>query len=341
MALPLTEVVAPSSLRAQLMNATNLSSPPVLACDLGGTRVKIGLVRDGKVLAQTVEPANSKAGLAPQLPVLKAAWLRLLDETGMRLTDCAGVGMAFPSIIEHATGQVLAEYGKYADAMSLDLRAWSRAELGLPLAIENDARMACIGEWQLGAGRGSDNLVMMTLGTGLGTSAILEGRVLRGVHGQAGILGGHLTLRYGGRPCSCGNIGCAEAEASTAFLAGLAAARPDFAASALAGEPLLDFAAVFRQAAAGDACAVALRDHSVLVWASLAVNLIHCYDPELVILGGGIMASADVILPAVREHVGRYAHTPWGKVRVEASALGDQAALVAAEWLLHEQSIHF
>ena len=67
------------------------------------------------------------------------------------------------------------------------------------------------------------------------------------------------------------------------------------------------------------------------------MNLIHAYDPELVILGGGIMASADVILPASANYVTRHAHTPWGKVRVEASALGDQAALVAAEWLLEEQ----
>ena len=221
--------------------------------------------------------------------------------------------------------------------MRIDLRTWSRAELGLPLAIENDARMAVIGEWQAGAGRGSDNVVMMTLGTGLGTAAVIEGRVLRGKHGQAGVLGGHLTLRYGGRACSCDNIGCAEAEASTAFLAELAKTRPDFAASLLAREPVLDFAAVFPHAAAGDPCAAALRDHSLLVWSSLAVNLIHAYDPEVLVLGGGIMASGDVILPAIRDYVARYAHTPWGKVRVVASELGDTAALVAGEWLLQEQ----
>lgn len=309
----------------------------ILACDLGGTRMKIGVVRDGVVLAQTVEPANSKAGLAPQLPVLKAAWLRLLGELKLTPRDCAGVSIAFPSLIDTATGRVLAEYGKFADAMSLDLRDWARKEFNLPLAIENDARMALIGEWRAGAGRGVDNLVMMTLGTGLGVCAIIEGRVLRGKHGQAGVLGGHLTVRYGGRVCSCGNVGCAEAEASTAFLAELAKARSDFAASALAREPVLDFAAVFKHAAAGDACAVALRDHNIHVWATLAVNLIHAYDPEMVILGGGIMASAEVILPAIRTHVARHAHTPWGKVQVVASQLGDNAALVAGEWLLKEQ----
>lgn len=309
----------------------------ILACDLGGTRMKIGVVRDGVVLAQTVEPANSKAGLAPQLPVLKAAWLRLLSELKLTPRDCAGISVAFPSLVDTKTGRVLAEYGKFADAMSLDLRAWAQGELGLPLAIENDARMALIGEWRAGAGRGVDNLVMMTLGTGLGVCAIIEGRVLRGKHGQAGVLGGHLTVRYGGRLCSCGNVGCAEAEASTAFLHELARLRFDFSESALAHEPVLDFAAVFKHAAAGDACAAAVRDHSINVWATLAVNLIHAYDPEVVILGGGIMASADVILPAIRAHVARHAHTPWGKVQVVASQLGDNAALVAGEWLVKEQ----
>jgi glucokinase len=309
----------------------------VLACDLGGTRMKIGLVRDGKVLAQTVEPANSKQGLAPQLPVLKAAWLRLLHELKLTTRDCAGISIAFPSLMDPATGRVLAEYGKYADAMGLDLRAWAQHELGLPLAIENDARMALIGEWRAGAGRGVDNLVMLTLGTGLGTCAIIEGRVLRGKHGQAGVLGGHTTVRYGGRACSCGNIGCAEAEASTAFLCDLAVSQPEWDHSSLRRLATLNYAAVFQHAAQSDRCAVKLRDHSLLVWATLAVNLIHAYDPELVILGGGIMASADVILPVVREYVAHHAHTPWGKVRVVASELEDRAALVAAEWLLQEQ----
>jgi glucokinase len=309
----------------------------ILACDLGGTRLKIGVVQNGAVLAQSTEPANSKQGLAPQLPGLKAAWLRLLDGLKLRLGDCAGISVAFPSLVDSASGRVLSEFGKFADAPSLDLRAWARQELGLLLAIENDARMALIGEWQAGAGRGLNNLVMMTLGTGLGTGAIIEGRVLRGAHSQAGCLGGHLTVRYGGRLCACGNIGCAEAEASTAFLAEQAKTLPDFSESTLVREPALDFAAVFRQAVAGDSCAMALRDHSLLVWSSLAVNLIHAYDPEMLILGGGIMGNADAILPAVSEQVRRYAHTPWGKVRVEASKLGDQAALVAGEWLLREQ----
>jgi glucokinase len=310
----------------------------ILACDLGGTRLKIGVVRDASVLAQTVVPANSKQGLAPQLPVLRAAWLQLLGESKLTPGDCAGISVAFPSLVDPSTGRVLAEYGKFADAMGIDLRAWAQRELGLPLAIENDARMALIGEWRAGAGRDCDNLVMMTLGTGLGTSAIIEGRVLRGGHGQAGVLGGHMSVRYdGGRKCNCGNVGCAEAEASTLFLHEMAVTLPEWDSSALRRAATLNYALVFQHAAAGDPCAVALREHSLRVWGTVAVNLIHAYDPENLILGGGIMAGADVVLPAIQHHVQRHAHTPWGRVQVVASKLGDNAALLGGEWLLREQ----
>lgn len=309
----------------------------VLVCDLGGTRMKLGLLRDGQLAAQDVIPAHSQLGLAPRLPDLAAALRRLCAAQGLQLCDCAGVAVSFPSLVDPATGRILAEYGKYRDAPGLNLRDWAQQELGLPLAIENDARMALIGEWRHGAGRGCDDFVMMTLGTGLGTSALVQGRVLRGKHGQAACLSGHSTVRYGGRSCSCGNVGCAEAEASTAFLAELAHERADFAASALAREPVLDFSAVFRLAAMGDACARAIRDHSLLVWATLAVNLIVAFDPELIVVGGGISQSAETILPAIQQHVDRHAHTPWGRVRVVRSALGDAAALMAGEWLLREQ----
>jgi len=295
------------------------------------------VVDRGRVLAREAIPAYSDKGLRPRLPAVEATLKRLCETAGVKLSECAGLGVSFCSLVEVRTGRVVAEYGRFSDVLNIDLRAWARERLGLFLAIENDARMACIGEWRYGAGRGCQNLVMITLGTGLGTGAIIEGQVLRGRHGQAGCLGGHLTVRHGGRKCACGNAGCAEAEASTAFLAQLAAERPGWEQSLLKHEPTLDYAAVLRLAGSGDDFARKLLEHSVSVWGSLAVNLIHAYDPELVVFGGGIMAGGDVLLPALRGHVERYAHTPWGKVRVVASELGDDAGIVAAEWLVEEQ----
>jgi glucokinase len=273
--------------------------------------------------------------LSPRLTALEATFRSLAARVGIGVSACDGVAVSLPSLIDSRTGRILTEIGKYADAPRVDLRAWGKEKLGLPLAIENDARMALVGEWLHGAGRGSDDVVMMTLGTGLGTSAVIEGRVLRGKHGQAGCLGGHLTVRYGGHKSNCGNIGCAEAEASTAFLARVAGDHPGFRESPLSREPLLDYAAILRHA--GDACAVAVLEHSIQVWGALAVSLIHAYDPEILILGSGIMAGGDVILPAIRDYVRRYANTPWGEVKIVKSQLGARAALMAAEWLVREQ----
>jgi glucokinase len=309
----------------------------VLAVDMGATRIKLAAVDGGRVLAREVIPAYSDKGLRPRLPAVEEALARLCATAGLKLGECDGLGISFPSLVDVRTGRVVAEYGRYRDVLGIDLRAWARERLGLFAAIENDARMACIGEWRYGAGRGYENMVMITLGTGLGTCAIIEGQVLRGKHGQAGCLGGHLTVRHGGRACGCGNAGCAEAEASTAFLGRLAAETPGWEESRLKREPTVDYAAVVRLAGAGDAFSRKLLEHSVSVWGSLAVNLIHAYDPEIVVIGGGIMAGADVLLPAIRGHIERHAHTPWGKVRVVASELGDDAGIVAAEWLVTEQ----
>ena len=308
-----------------------------LVGDIGGTRIKLAVWRDGVVLARRTEPSRAELSLDQRLPALAVAWRELCAEAGVSVDDVAGLGIAFPSVIDPVRGLILDEWGKFPGCRDFDFAAWAQREFGLPLALEIDARAALIGEWRHGAGRGCDNVVMLTLGTGIGTAVVMEGRVLRGAHGQAGILGGHLTVRVGGRRCVCGNIGCAEAEASTAVLAELGAARPDFPASALGAASPLDFAAVFRLASAGDTCAIALRDHSLVVWSAVAVNAIHAYDPERLILGGGIMAAAETILPAIANHVRRHAHTSWGQVALSTCQLGDDAALLGCGCLFADK----
>ena len=292
----------------------------VFAVDAGGTRIKLGLVEGGRVLARDSIEARADEGLAPQLPRIVAALRGLRPSPlpvspGREKGSIFGLGMAFPSLIDG--DRVVGDVGKYRDAEGIDLAAWADAELGVPFAIENDARMAAIGEWRHGAGKGATDMVMVTLGTGIGTGVISEGRVLRGRHGAAGILGGHMTARVGGRPCPCGNVGCWETEASTAAL----------------GVPG-GYEAVF---ASDDPASRSVRERSLEVWGALAVSLVHAYDPEILVLGGGVMRAGEAVLGPVRAAVARHAWTPQGAPRVVASALGDDAALVACEWLLEER----
>lgn len=312
-----------------------------LAADWGGRRIKLGIVQDGCMVAQRVLPAHADQPLELRLAEVAVQFAELCRKHGFEPGKCSAITFAYPSIIDSENARILDHFGKFGDASKINLRKWAHDSLGLPFEIDNDARMALIGEWRYGAGRGCDNLAMMTLGTGLGASAVIEGRVLRGVHGQAGILGGHLTLRVDGRPCVCGNVGCVESEASTWMLGELARERRDFSESLLSREATIEYAEVFRLAAEGDTCAISLRDHSLRVWSAAAVNLIHAYDPERLVLGGGIMGSGDVIISAIRDWVYRYAHTPWGRVQILPSELGDQAALLAGEWLVRSKINRF
>jgi glucokinase len=307
-----------------------------LAADFGGTRIKLGLIKEGQVVSQSVLPAQADLHLSDRLEAVAVALEQLCGQAGIAVSNCDGIGLSYPSIIDQRSARIMDHFGKFGDASAIDLRAWGEHRFGLPLAIDNDARMALIGEWRYGSGRGCDNCVMITLGTGIGVSAIIEGHALRGTHGQAGILGGHTTLNIEGKPCVCGNVGCAELQASTSVIAELARKHPWFSTSALQSESPIDYSAVFRLAKQGDRCAADLKRHSLRVWSALAVNMIHVFDPEIVILGGGIMGSAGETIPFVRDYVSRHAHTPWGKVNVIASELGDHAALLACEWLVQE-----
>jgi glucokinase len=190
--------------------------------------------------------------------------------------------------------------------------------------------MALLGERYAGAGAGSNDSVMMTLGTGIGTAVIMDGKLVRGKHFQAGCLGGHFTVDLDGRLCSCGARGCFEAEASTYALTGVCKNWPGFEASPLAREGMVDFAKLFHYADACDPVALQVRARCLRIWSACALSLVHAYDPELLILGGGVMSSSFPILSAIREHLSTYAWTPWGKVQCRPAALGRDAALFGA-----------
>jgi glucokinase len=305
--------------------------------DMGGTHIGCAVVRDQQILASTSLPTESAKGLASILPLIARTLQQLLDEAGEISAACAGLAIGFPGILDARTGSILSTLKKYEDAKELDLSAWSTETFGLPLRMENDARMALLGEQFAGAARGVEDVVMVTLGTGIGGAAMIQGRLLRGAHAQAGCLGGHLPVDFRGRPCTCGNIGCAEAEASGWALPAIVRDHTAFATSSLAREPQVSFRALFNAADLGDQVAMDVRQRCLEVWASNVVALIHAYDPELVVMGGGVLQRADIILPFVQDYVNKHAWAAWGKPVVRAAELGEKAALLGAVPLLVEK----
>ena len=275
----------------------------------------------------------------PILDAMAARWKAILAENRRNSDEVIGVALAFAGVVDARSRRVVATNDKFTDAPAIDLEEWAQRVMGLPIEMDNDARVALLGEWQAGAGRGADDLVMVTLGTGIGAAAVSDGRIIRGGHGMAGIFGGHLTVNYAGRRCTCGNIGCAEAEASTDRLAELVrdvAHAGGMNADGRDTEPF-DYARIFALADAGDALAASVRDRSVAVWSAMVVNLIHAYGPQRVVMGGGIARGAPWLIKAIRQHVDQHAWMPWGNVEIRLAELGDDAALIGGAELFQSQ----
>lgn len=307
-----------------------------LVIDLGGTHATCGVVEDRTILAHEVIDTDRAKSLREVLPRIADVLHRLTIAKSLSFRECFGVAVGFSGLVNSRAGRVLATNEKYEDAKEIDLPAWSLKTLGLPLRIENDARLALLGEFYAGVARGFSEVVMMTLGTGIGGVAMMDGKLLRGKHFQGGCLGGHLPVLFTGRACNCGAIGCAEAEASGWSLPRVVKDSPGLSRSTLSKYPDTGFKELFEEAVRGDALAIAIRDRCLQIWAAVAVGLVHAYDPEIIVMGGGVMRSAALIVPYVESYVHRHSWTPWGKVQVRAAELGNEAALLGAVPLLSE-----
>jgi len=311
-----------------------MSRNVAMVMDLGGTKIKLGLVENGALLSVADVDSHSQKGLAERLPVIKELMNALLQQHHVEVKDISGAGIAIPGIVDSKQKKILSIDNKFNDAPSLDLSKWIYECWQTTLQLENDARAALIGEWQYGKGKGYNDVVLMTIGTGVGSSAVIEGKVLRGKHFQAGCLGGHFTINLHGEKCNCGNYGCVEIEGSTWNIERKAKANADYENSSLSRESKIDFESIFRLANEGDSLSINLRNQCVNVWSACAVNLIHAYDPEVLVISGGVMASADFIVPYMQQKVNENAWTPWGKVKVVAAENINTAALLGSAYLV-------
>jgi len=306
----------------------------VVAIDLGGTIIKIGLLKDGQLVDRKEIVAQSASGLKPQLPKLETVVNQLVQANHLQKEAVLGIGFSFAGLVDSVANRILSTNQKYDDGSETDLVGWARKKWNWPLFAMNDARMALLGEWQHGAGQGCTELVTVTLGTGIGSAVLIGCELLIGKHFQAGNLGGHFTVNHKGTTCTCGNIGCVEAEASTWRLPSLLKEHSEFGQSAIKNEKVLDFRALFHHAGNNDRVAKEVLNHCFSAWAAGIITMIHAFDPERIILSGGIMKSSSIILPALQEKVNNLAWTPWGKVKLVEAKYPDSAALYGADYLV-------
>ncbi|MCL6647672.1 MAG: ROK family protein [Chloroflexi bacterium] len=294
----------------------------LLAMDLGGTWCRVACFeRLGERLRAVRRlPTRPERGFFPLLEELVAASRALLG--GMVPT---GVGVAAPGPLDPKRGVLLRLPNLPQWPEALPLAELLAERLGAPTRVDNDANLAALGEHRFGAGRGVDHLVYLTVSTGIGGGIISGGRLLHGVHGFAGEVG-HQVILPDGPPCGCGGRGCLEVLASGTAIVRRAQAA-GLPADRLAEEGA---AAVFAAAAAGDP-----RAQEVIAGATRAlglgvVNLLHVFDPALVVLGGGVTQAGEALFGPVRAVVASLAMPGFRETPILPAALGDEAGLYGA-----------
>jgi glucokinase len=164
---------------------------------------------------------------------------------------------------------------------------------------------------------------------------LVDGKLFKGRHLLAGSMAGHISINVNGDPCNCGFFGCLESEASTWALPSIIEKQLHLTESSLSKIVSPQYSHLFEEAQKGDALATSLLEHSLRAWGTAVVNLVHAYDPEMIIIGGGIMRQEQKILPYIQRMVDRYAWLPAGTTRLAAAIQVDYAGLLGMEYLTH------
>lgn len=299
----------------------------LIGIDLGGTRVKIGVFKGSELRDFAVYPSFRDRKTEENMQLVGQHCAELCEKAGIPIESIKCVGLAFPGLVNCDEAYVISSKGKFEDAVEFNFNNWSKEFFNAPVYIDNDSRLACWGEQQAGAGQEYSNLVMVTYGTGIGTGVVYDGQLLIGKHYQSGCLGGHIPVIANGRKCHCGNLGCLEAEASLEALNEKAQNHPAYGNSILSD---FDFEKLFEAYSENDPLAIDITQYCMSLWATGLVSYIHAYDPEAIILGGGIMKSEHIIIPYFENYIEKYAWTPFHKVKLLAGSLGDHAGVYGA-----------
>ena len=310
------------------------AEPHAVGLDIGGTKIAGGVVTDsGRILDRTrvpTPPDDEAATLAALLDLVTELWAR---NPGV---EAIGVGAA--GLVERPGGN--ARWAPHNSYRRMELRRLLHERTGLPTSVDNDGNTAAWAESRFGAGAGCDDLVLVTVGTGIGGGLVLGGRLYHGEQGFAGELG-HLIVAPDGDRCACGNLGCLEAMASGSTLGRLgreaAAADPGgrLAALATAAATRVTGEVVFAAALEGDKVALSLFER-IGHWLGVGIaSLVTIFDPDLVVVGGGVAATGDLLLAPARASFERYVHGRGHRdlPPVVPTRLGEDAGLVGAATL--------
>lgn len=308
-----------------------------LGIDLGGINVAAAVVNEeGAILSRgrLATPRGAEAVAAAMADAARQA----VDAACLTMNDIASVGIGSPGTIDPEAGVV--EYWSNLDFHHVPLVDMLSARLGRPVCIENDANAAALGEYAAGAGRGCASMVAITLGTGVGGGAILDGKLYTGFN-YAGLEVGHFVIEYDGRLCTCGRRGCFETYASATALIKRTRERMEGMRDSLLWRLVdgdlekIEGRTAFDAAAQGDLLAKELVEEYQSYLACGITSLINVFQPEVFCVGGGVAGAGETLLGPVRTIVDRedYARDSKHRTRLTLAQLGNDAGIIGAALL--------
>jgi glucokinase len=315
----------------------------LIGIDVGGTNIKIGCFDTHlKLLKKTSIATDAGAGPQPVVKRIVDTVGALVKESGFKLTDISAAGIGTPGPADYKAG-ILTNPTNMPAFKNVPIRQMLSDALHCPVVFDNDANVACFGEFAAGAGKGVSDMVFFTLGTGIGSGIISEGKLLLGSGGNAAELG-HTIIYPDGRLCNCGQKGCAEAYASASNTAKRAteaveAGEKSSLKKVLDKNGQITCKDVYDHLKAGDKLAKKITDETANVLAILCINTLHATEPQRIVFAGGMIAAGDILLSRIKDY---FSEQIW-KLKKETveicfATLGEDAGIIGAA-ALAKQSI--
>ena len=303
--------------------------------DLGGTNIKIGLF-DSELKLINKTSVATKVDMGPNVVIDKMAQTakKLLAEAGLSLQDVVAVGIGTPGPAKYSEG-IIIKSTNMPTFKNVPICRMLNEKLGAPIVFDNDANVACWGEYAVGAGKGVKDMVFFTLGTGIGGGIISNGELVHGCDENGAELG-HMVIYPDGRKCNCGQRGCVEAYASADSTARRAREAIEAGAESSLKKVLdekgqITSKDVYEHLAAGDKLAKEITDGTAKALAITCINMLHTTEPKRIVFAGGMIAAGDVLLNRIKDFFNEHIWTLKKEmVEICFATLGEDAGIIGA-----------
>lgn len=310
-----------------------------IGIDLGGTNIAVGLVdENGKLICKDSISTNKDASDTDLVVEMCNLALKIIKDNNLEESDIASIGIGCPGSFDSERGMILL-------TVNLPFRKTPVRDIfakytKIPVYLNNDANCAALGEISAGAAKGYKNSITMTLGTGVGGGIIIDGKIYSGFNFAGGELG-HMVIRVDGIECTCGRLGCFESYASaTALIRETRKALTEHPNSKIAelceGDPSkINAKTAFDAKRMGDPVGTILVDNYIKDLGEGLINYINIFQPEIILLGGGVSKEGDYLLNPLREYISKYAFGAGliEQTRIELAQLGNDAGIIGAAML--------